>query len=582
MAEVTAQLSLDIARLQAGLKKANEEIAGFKASMRRQGHEGGSDVGSGFREGFKTVLEGSGLKEAFLGAIGGGTAVGGIEAFAGLLEGLQSIAEEYAHLYDLAKRFDTSTDGIQRLSIIAQRSGTDVNSLVGDMQKLQRALENVGDAKVQAALDELKLSAVDLAGESPERQLEMIADAFKDAQREGRGFGAVFELMGRGAGEMLPLLRDYAEHAKAASEVEIVAPDQMEAIKKTTDLFAQLVTQVKAWVVMPHDAGPLNFAIPGNLIKLISIYEKLRQYQAAGQQNAINQSDTVDKETVHTQPADDADHVTETTWRQERMSPDDVAKASEEAARLAAKKAEQEKIQQEQARQTADLQRTLAEEKAKADDASLDAAEKMANAKDRLAGLEAQIAAIQGTGIEKEKERLKLAIEAERTKAEIARNQATIDQKNKAENEERDTLRDTTRKSTNSLLSHEGHARALRDQIGQSLGVKITGVNDLKAGLKSMQEAIAAAKKRGDTGTENSLRKRYNTALEETKELGRYSGERTSVGETAGALSVIMGGSGHNLAAETTNSLLQKIDTTLQTIAKSVDPTDDSAFTGGM
>lgn len=230
MPAISGELTLENAKLKASLAEASAELKRFKAQARSEG----AGLGNALFGKLKGI---GGDVLAKLGLAGGVVGVAGT---------VQRIAEEYSKLADMAARFDAAPMSLQRLDMHARLTGTSVESLVTGVQRLQRAMEDTGDEKVQKAMKELGLSAVDLAGLQPDQQIEMIAQAFNRAQLEGRGFAAVFDLMGRSAGEIIPTLREFAANKEKISKIKFLSDEDVRAIKEFSDAAALLSGKAKA------------------------------------------------------------------------------------------------------------------------------------------------------------------------------------------------------------------------------------------------------------------------------------------------------------------------------------------------
>lgn len=339
-ADGTFKLGYDLSRLESDGHRAALMAQQQGATIARRHAEAAQSFMSGFRM--------TGIGDLMMGAIGGGTIIGATAA-------LKNLAAEYTHLVDLAARFDTTGESMQRLKRMADLTGTSVDSIVARMQRFAIALENVDDPKIAAALDELRLSAIDLAGVGPERQLALLAEAFNAAQREGRGLSATKDLLGKGFGELIPILREYEQVSRQAGG-GVIREDDLQRLKQYEDAWVGLKSIIKD-VTIGTFMGVINdLAAPA--AHGIDPEEALRRIKG-------RPSQTEDKE---------AAEKAAVKQRIEAAAAEKTRKAIE-AAREDERK----------------LDREVAEARKRAMEEEMSPAEKLANLKARLAELEAQI-----------------------------------------------------------------------------------------------------------------------------------------------------------------------------------------------
>jgi hypothetical protein len=193
MPSVEAKLSLDIANLQTGLEKARAEIKSFKDNAQKEGSEIGKALFAG--------MSGTDLAGGFLGKIG----VGG--GLLGALAGMKSATSGIRDLQLLSEKLGVTTDELQRMSPAAKHVKGDLEALGTSMIKLEKAMGDPSEQKVAKALQDLGLSAADLAKMSLPEKILALNKAFQEAQHSGSGVHDIAELMGKGFQELLPYLR---------------------------------------------------------------------------------------------------------------------------------------------------------------------------------------------------------------------------------------------------------------------------------------------------------------------------------------------------------------------------------------
>ena len=160
-------------------------------------------------EGVKGALEGltepiTKLQEAFSGvseAVLAGFAVERIEAFA------ESMARLGLESNRISQIMGIPIDEVASLGLIANATGTEVNSLETAFGRMSRNVINETEA-TKRALDALELSFSDLKGHDTLFQLELLADRFSKI-KDGAEIDAIaMELLGRTGVQMIPLFNE--------------------------------------------------------------------------------------------------------------------------------------------------------------------------------------------------------------------------------------------------------------------------------------------------------------------------------------------------------------------------------------
>ena len=236
--QISGEITLETTKLKAKLAEATAELRKFKQQSEREG--------AGLGKAFFGGLEKSGIKEVLMGAIGGGTLVGAAEMVRG-------VAEEYARLYDNAAKFSVAPDSMQRLSVMARRTGTDVAAVAGSLRGLTKTLEDGSNEQIRQSLKGLQMNAGDLIGASPEQQLAKLAPALQALKAAGGDVRTTMENLG--LAEMIPLLLQYEEHAKAAASVEIIKEEELKKMKEAIESFDTLIMKAKAFIGVQASRG---------------------------------------------------------------------------------------------------------------------------------------------------------------------------------------------------------------------------------------------------------------------------------------------------------------------------------------
>lgn len=176
------------------------------------------------REGWANV--GAGLRTS------GAAMVGGLTAAA---YGAKRLIDHFSELNDLAARLGVDVEALQRVGNAAGTVGTDAESVVEALTRLNRELGDVENTKAAAALKTFGVTAESLSTMQPDEAIQTLAEAFQAAQAEGKGFNEIFTLMGKGAAALLPLLRMDKEEMKELFEVPVAKKAVVEALDKMGD-----------------------------------------------------------------------------------------------------------------------------------------------------------------------------------------------------------------------------------------------------------------------------------------------------------------------------------------------------------
>ena len=128
----------------------------------------------------------------------------------GFEELIRSSIEAGTQTYEMAKRFGLTTDTVQKLRFVASQTGTSLDTLSSGFGKLIKngVAATGGSKEMQDAFARLGLSVADIQGLSVDQQFLKISDAVKDAKNPSQAYADVLKVMGKSAGELIPLLKE--------------------------------------------------------------------------------------------------------------------------------------------------------------------------------------------------------------------------------------------------------------------------------------------------------------------------------------------------------------------------------------
>jgi len=162
-----------------------------------------------------------------------------------LSSGISELLSEFDKVGKFATRLDTAAESIQRLGVVAELNGASMDEIVNALTRFERKLAS-GGSTITSALDELQLSAQQLEAASPERKLELIADAFASAPNRGKAFAALFSLLEDDAKKLIPLLENGGDAIRRlANDVDVLAEADVRSIEAFNDEFTKLQNTTK-------------------------------------------------------------------------------------------------------------------------------------------------------------------------------------------------------------------------------------------------------------------------------------------------------------------------------------------------
>lgn len=232
MSSLEASLRLDIAHYQASLAKARGEAVRFKERLKK---------------------DSAGMGGAMFGRLGNLLPAASV---ATAVVGLKSMLSSADDLADAAERLNEMPETLQRVGRVAEiTSGVGIDGLVGNFLKLEKALGDVDNKGAAEALERYGVTASQLVAMPLDQKVLALSDAFTKARSEGTGFNDLTQLVGRSAGDLIPMLqlgreaisRMYADSSVMANEAVFA----MAAMNDEIDtMIANSATAVKNWVAL--------------------------------------------------------------------------------------------------------------------------------------------------------------------------------------------------------------------------------------------------------------------------------------------------------------------------------------------
>lgn len=230
MSSLTLKVGVDSAGVQAGLASAERAVARFGASI--------------------------------AGAVAAGFGAG---ALAHAAKEAVELADRFA---DLSKRFDISASGLQMIGNVAQREGTDIESLSQSLKFLGKNAQlaaEAGSGELVDAFAAIGVSGRDLKALKADELFLRLADAFRSGRLAGQELAVTSKLLGRGFEQAVPVLRLGREEIERIGKSKGVFSDQqIKQLEKVADLFEKINNQKKI------AAGEVSFSFANSLKEFLA------------------------------------------------------------------------------------------------------------------------------------------------------------------------------------------------------------------------------------------------------------------------------------------------------------------------
>lgn len=265
-----------------------------------------------------TVMKGAGL-------------VAGAMAIGRFATGQLNAADD---LLDLTKRLGASAESIQRIDFLSKLNGTDVETSVNALSRLNRALADTENATASQALKTLGIDAVEFARLEPDVQLMRLAEAYQAAQEKGTGFAEIYDLIGKSAGELLPILALSKQEIQDAYNQPIISEAELTRLGSAADKMDTLANRAKKWAT-EATVGAGKIADQLNLTedqtkKIEEQTEALRKRQQAVRDATAK---SIDEKLKNGSPADQKEQKEKTTRSQKLTDLQSELSALSERAR---------------------------------------------------------------------------------------------------------------------------------------------------------------------------------------------------------------------------------------------------------
>jgi hypothetical protein len=171
-------------------------------------------------------------------------------AFTEIISGTKQLMDEFDRIGDLAVRFDTSAETIQRVGAAAKMSGTDIEAVAGAMTKAGIAATNAADNGGEMAEKFAKagIDAREFANADLDKKLIMIAQAYQDAAGDASKLNAIISIMGsKGGANLIPLISNVDELRATMEGASVATNESVASIQKANDEIDAMTQTLKVW-----------------------------------------------------------------------------------------------------------------------------------------------------------------------------------------------------------------------------------------------------------------------------------------------------------------------------------------------
>ena len=182
----------------------------------------------------------AGIKTAFAGV--GNMLVGGA-----MVAGLNKLLDQFGRIDDLAIRFGTNAESIQRVGYAAQLAGTDIEAVANAMTKAGIAATTAAreGGKAAETFGRAGISAKSFADADLAEKVVMIAEAYAKAGGSADKTAAIIEIMGARAGaNLIPLISNLEELRERMSGVAVASSEITKRLAEAGDMLDKWKNQL--------------------------------------------------------------------------------------------------------------------------------------------------------------------------------------------------------------------------------------------------------------------------------------------------------------------------------------------------
>ena len=256
--QIGVEFSADSEELQSALQELQNQLSELAGSLGQAEPqlEGVANASESAADGFNDMSDAASGSAGEMDNVEQG--MGSVTEAAGLLAGavaaafsvsaIVSFANEIDNLAKLGKRVDLPSDEMQRLNLVAQTAGTNINMLarqVVNMNARLRDTESTGE-RARQALARMGVEVDTFLTLSAGDQIVAIGDAFQSMGDHQEASAALLEVMSTRAQELIPLFREGgAAIQETMARANVLTQAQTAEIERLNDEWAIATNNIK-------------------------------------------------------------------------------------------------------------------------------------------------------------------------------------------------------------------------------------------------------------------------------------------------------------------------------------------------
>jgi hypothetical protein len=176
-------------------------------------------------------------------------------AFSGtiIIAEIRRVMEHFDRVNDLAVRFGTSAESIQRVGEAAKLAGSDIDMVARAMTKAGVAATqavNEGGAAADT-FERAGINAREFERASLDKKLLTVAEAFKAANGNASKQNEILKLIGMRAADLIPLISNVDGLRSAMADASVVSDEAVKKIADANDALEKVSLQAQASITAP-------------------------------------------------------------------------------------------------------------------------------------------------------------------------------------------------------------------------------------------------------------------------------------------------------------------------------------------
>ena len=176
-------------------------------------------------------------------------------AFSGtvIIAEIRRVMEHFDRVNDLAVRFGTSAESIQRVGEAAKLAGSDIDMVARAMTKAGVAATqavNEGGA-IAETFQRAGINAREFERASLDKKLLTVAEAFKAANGDASKQNEILKLIGMRAADLIPLISNVDGLKSAMADASVVSDEAVKKIADANDALEKVSLQAQASITAP-------------------------------------------------------------------------------------------------------------------------------------------------------------------------------------------------------------------------------------------------------------------------------------------------------------------------------------------